>query len=214
MRINQDDIIWLAYAFPNLIYDQNNEIIRGELDFCALYSKETDTLQVYFNQDCGNLTKGICDVFEIEIWLTKNLALSANWPTVYEIGGRHESISKRLDIPLIDLHFYNGEQSCCLGIYFVPIVTTNIRSFILNVVIPFFYRLAYVDRFGLQAARDNLWGEYSHGEKGFIEYANEILELEQSNVGRNEPCPCGSRNKYKKCHLNEVKATASWLRAP
>ena len=26
------------------------------------------------------------------------------------------------------------------------------------------------------------------------------IKLEQPKVGRNDPCPCGSGKKYKKCH--------------
>jgi hypothetical protein len=29
-----------------------------------------------------------------------------------------------------------------------------------------------------------------------------------SKVGRNEPCPCGSGKKYKKCHLNEYESSS------
>jgi len=29
---------------------------------------------------------------------------------------------------------------------------------------------------------------------------NEVVMSHLSRVGRNEPCPCGSGKKYKKCH--------------
>ena len=28
-------------------------------------------------------------------------------------------------------------------------------------------------------------------------------------IGRNDPCPCGSRKKYKKCCLNETKVVST-----
>lgn len=39
------------------------------------------------------------------------------------------------------------------------------------------------------------------------------------NVGRNDPCPCGSGKKYKNCCLNQatskgLKIKAKWLNAP
>ena len=30
-----------------------------------------------------------------------------------------------------------------------------------------------------------------------------------SKIGRNDPCPCGSGKKYKKCCLNKEKTTTS-----
>ena len=41
---------------------------------------------------------------------------------------------------------------------------------------------------------------------GVREYQNEILQIADSNPGRNQLCPCGSRLKYKRCHLDEVAA--------
>ena len=74
-----------------------------------------------------------------------------------------------------------------------------------ELVVPFFYRLAYTDRYGLDAAKRDLWGEYSHGDEGFREYENEILSLASQVSGRNDLCPCGSGRKYKRCHLDEVE---------
>ena len=34
----------------------------------------------------------------------------------------------------------------------------------------------------------------------FVKEANRLGRLKSSKVGRNEPCPCGSGKKYKKCH--------------
>ena len=215
MRINHQDINWLRNTFPNLIFDPKKQIIAGELDFCAAYNKNTKALLVEgYNYDYGSLRKtnlGLCDVFEIEIKLNNTSSLSEVWPRIYEVGGRRESISNRLGIQPLDLHFYTQDQACCLGISYTPIKANNIQEFIYHIVIPFFYRLAYVERFGLQAAREDLWGEYSHGESGLLEYIEEMLKIKSLNVGRNEPCPCGNGKKYKRCHWYEVEATISRL---
>ncbi|MCX6706391.1 MAG: SEC-C metal-binding domain-containing protein [Candidatus Woesebacteria bacterium] len=29
----------------------------------------------------------------------------------------------------------------------------------------------------------------------------------KKKIGRNDPCPCGSGKKYKKCHMNRVPQT-------
>ncbi|HBF88607.1 MAG TPA: hypothetical protein DDX39_08200 [Bacteroidales bacterium] len=35
------------------------------------------------------------------------------------------------------------------------------------------------------------------------EYIQNSIEKKEPKVGRNEPCPCGSGKKYKKCCLNK-----------
>lgn len=208
MRIYTQDVYWLESAFPSLIYDSTNSKIIGELDFCATYNAKTKTLYVEgFNCEYDSLRKTdmrLCDVFEIEIRLNEKSIVSENWPKVYEVGGRREDISKRQNILLVDLHFYTQDNSCCLGISYAPVKVSNIKEFLYHIVIPFFYRLSYVDRFGLQATKEELWGEYSHGE-GELEYFTEMSILNRNNDGRNKPCPCGSKKKYKKCHLDEVR---------
>jgi hypothetical protein len=42
---------------------------------------------------------------------------------------------------------------------------------------------------------------YYNGDMNASDY-NERLK----NIGRNDPCPCGSGKKYKKCHLSEDEA--------
>jgi preprotein translocase subunit SecA len=34
------------------------------------------------------------------------------------------------------------------------------------------------------------------------------IRLEQPKVGRNDPCPCGSGKKYKKCHGQNAESSA------
>jgi len=40
----------------------------------------------------------------------------------------------------------------------------------------------------------------SHGDGGEVEEKQKPVKRESKKVGRNEPCPCGSGKKYKKCH--------------
>ena len=44
-------------------------------------------------------------------------------------------------------------------------------------------------------------------EKNFLQKMVEKYELEvistEPKIGRNDPCPCGSGKKYKKCYLNK-----------
>ena len=82
----------------------------------------------------------------------------------------------------------------------------RIQDFFPELVIPFFYYLSYTDRYGIDASRKDLWGEYSHGDRGRLEYEAEILNIAKDNLSRNDFCTCGSGKKYKKCHMDEVEA--------
>ena len=73
-----------------------------------------------------------------------------------------------------------------------------------ELVVPFFYRLAFTDLHGLAASKDNLWAEYSHGDQGLREYLSDVANIAAHGLGRNDPCSCGSGRKYKRCHLGEV----------
>ena len=71
--------------------------------------------------------------------------------------------------------------------------------------------MSYTDRYGLSAALESLWGEYSHGDAGQLEYLQDTLRLAGGSPGRNQLCPCGSGLKYKRCHMDEVEAAKGIL---
>ena len=41
---------------------------------------------------------------------------------------------------------------------------------------------------------------YAHGGHGGNDGSVETVRREGKKTGRNDPCPCGSGKKYKKCH--------------
>jgi preprotein translocase subunit SecA len=47
------------------------------------------------------------------------------------------------------------------------------------------------------------------GASAGAEAAGETVRRERPKVGRNDPCPCGSGKKYKKCHGKDEVETAS-----
>lgn len=215
MILKETDIEWLESRFPSLTYQPDNQKIVGELNFCACYDKSTGKVKIEdlcTDPDIRNSDNFICDVFEIEIHLDDEYLGRLNkpngWPKVYEVGGRNEIIAQKCDTELIDLHFFDNNK-CCLGIRLSRERNLDIKRFIHELVIPFFYRLSYTDRFGLESARTNLWGEYSHGDEGNREHWEYILNIDKNNRGRNKPCPCGSNIKYKWCCLDEVNAASS-----
>ena len=208
MKLTDCDIEWLKAFFPSLVYDQEAQRIVGELDFCACFDNASKKMQIEGlkrDEAIRNSESFLRDVFEIEILLDVESVGSNGWPQVHEVGGRYKSIAEKYDNSVIDLHLYaNG--ACCLGIRYSPDRNFTIQRFLYDLVIPFFYRLSYTDLFGIEAARNNLWGEYPHGDWGLMEHGVEMLNLSRRGLGRNEPCPCGSGRKYKKCCLDEVEA--------
>ena len=208
MKITDSDIRWLRSDFPNLYYEATSQKILGELDFCAVYDNESGKVMI------ANLAAEtdflIRDVFEVEVCLND---LDVNgWPKVFEVGGKYRRIAEKCKVPIIDLHIYPHNRACCLGIKYRDSQQLCIEDFLHELVIPFFYRLSYTDKFGIDRARKDLWGEYSHGDIGQIEHFLEITDIAQHNPGRNDRCPCGSGKKYKKCHLGEVESLQNSLR--
>ena len=203
MKILESDITWLRASFPNLHYNADAQRIAGELDFCAAFSKRSGRLQFGFDPTARTLYTYLCDAFEIEIRLDPRSIQKSGWPKVYEVGRRHIRIAEKYNVGPVDLHFYK-DGACCLGIRFAREKDLTIERFLYQWVIPFFYRLSYTSSHGLEAARTNLWGEYSHGDQGLVEHVEEIFRFAQSGLGKDSLCPCGSRVKFKSCCQDEV----------
>lgn len=201
MKISNDEIQWLKVHFPNLQYDEKSQKIVGELDFCAAYDDKSQEVII------GNLADEtdflIRDVFEVEICLG-DLDMNG-WPKVYEVDKRYCEIAQKCNVDIIDLHINPKDNSCCLGIKSPDNRTFRIETFFYERVIPFFYRLSYVEKFGINASRNDRWEEYSHGDEGIKEYFAEMINYAKSSFGRNDLCPCGSGKKYKRCHFNDVE---------
>ena len=208
MRPSTSDLEWQTRCFPGLLYDKNANEIAGEIAFCAAYDSGIDRVRIGNDDAHRRLASFLCDSYSLRIAL--NSIDRNGWPRVYEVGGRHQTISTKQNVDAIDLHFY-PDGSCCLGIRFSPERLLTLERLIDELVIPFLYRLSYVDKNGLPAAQEDLWGEYAHGDDGFRQYINEMLEMVKRGPGRNELCPCGSGRKFKRCHLDDVEALKSAL---
>ena len=149
MKITDSDIKWLRSDFPNLYYEANSQKILGELDFCAVYDNESGRMIIAdLPEETGFLIR---DVFEVEIRLDD---IDVNgWPKVYEVGRKYRQIAKKCKVPIIDLHIYPKDGACCLGIKYRDNKQLGIKEFLHELVIPFFYRLSYTDKFGIDRAR-------------------------------------------------------------
>lgn len=202
MKITDKEIEWLGLHFPNLQYEASSQRIAGELNFCAAYDNKSG--EVIIGNSARQEDNFIRDVFEIKIDLK---TFDANgWPKVYEVGEKYHQIAKKWNIEIIDLHVSSDDGMCCLGIQYGSQRNLSIGSFLPKLVIPFFYRLSYTEKFGLAASRNDLWGEYSHGEEGITEYLKELSIFAKQKPSRNDLCPCGSGKKYKRCHQDTVES--------
>lgn len=192
--------------FPKLEYDNHSQIIRGEISFAGYYESDQKGSTDIEIGGIGALPHRrlllnfIEDTFDIQIDLaTKETNKFTHLPTIRETKGRIISILQKLNCSLADLHIFD-DHSFCLGIQNSPNTKISIAIFLQKWVIPFLYRLSYTEKFGLKAAQNNLWSEYSHGQTGIEEYNSEVNRKNP----RNSPCPCGSGKKYKHCHINDL----------
>lgn len=167
MNLTLDDVQWLEIHQPRLAAGLSAPAVVGTLEISAYYNKETRkiTTDRYFN--CGHQDTFIADQFVIDIRLEEKD--SNGWPKVYELGQRHQSIEVREGISSADLHFY-GDGHACLGFSYPWDPPLTLAQFMTSLVEPFFYRVAFVDLYGLAAARVDLWPEHSHGKAGIREH--------------------------------------------
>ena len=208
MKLTANEIEWLELTFPRLHYKSSSLTITGELDFRAAYNRESGELII--GDNARGMDRFISDVFQIEICLSN---LDGNgWPKVYEGGGRYHQIAKQCCVEIMDLHINPDDSSCCLNLQYGGNRNFRIEQFFPELVIPFFYRLSYTQKYGIAASRNDLWGEYSHGEKGRIEYEVEMLNIAKHDPSRNDLCPCKSGKKYKKCHMDQVESVKRHIR--
>lgn len=207
MILTNHDRNLLAELFPDLQHNATAQKIAGELNFCAAYDRTTGKVRIERQERDATIRSSpgfISAVFDVEIRLDDESTGANGWPKVLEVGGRHQAIAERFGITLADLHFFDGGV-CCLGIKFTRERNLTLERFLYELLIPFLYRLAYVDRYGITAARNDLWGEYSHDNAAYDEHRRKMAQYAQINAGRNAPCPCGSSRKYKLCCLDEVQ---------
>ena len=203
MNLVLSDISWLTMTFPGLVYKPERNQIVGKLRFRAAFDRESGELKWGDIHDYTRMDTYLSDSFEIRIDLSSNGL--GGWPKVYEIGGRCQEIAALNGCELIDLHLF-ADGACCVGLRLTSERGLTLQRYMCDLVLPFFYRLSYAGLFGLEAARENLWGEYAHGHTGEIEYIAELIRMGDTNPQLRGPCPCGSGKTYSQCHRAEVLA--------
>lgn len=132
-------------------------------------------------------------------------------PRIFEVAGRFPHVSDR--------HFFEDGQ-CCLWLppesRWNPDNPDGLRCFLEEAAVFFDQQLVY------EAEGRGVWPgkQRSHGDEGYLEFIGEVLGgsrqllaifapvligLKTGHVQSNDPCPCGSRRKYKRCHKPSVE---------
>ena len=211
VRVSDSELQWLRQAQPDLSYDSTSNLILGRLTFSEEFDPDDGLLKPVPSPSERCSRMAIQDAFDVEVRLRFRPLAYNPWPTVVETGGRIQRIMREQAISNIaDMHCYPGftEALCCLGFQIDSGDRFQLDKFIRQLIVPFFYRAAYVERYGLEASRRDLWKTYPHKfENAEDEYLDELRGM--LKTPRNQACPCGSGLKYKRCHLIEVSAAKS-----
>ena len=173
MNITQKDFWWLCKHQPLLTTGLNMERAEGTLEISAYYDRDVGRVFCGKHLTVQSHDTFVADRFAIRIEF--DTGSIAGWPRVYETGLRYRSISQRYNIPVEDLHFYPTGEAC-LGFQYPWDPALTMEHFLTDIVEPFFYRLAYVELYGLTAARIDLWPEHSHGFVGLVEYREDVRQ--------------------------------------
>ena len=196
MNVSLKEISAIQIHFPDLYLNADRSKILGELSFMAWY----DGKLLHLNPNKYNEDEIFYGYYAIEILL--NRLNSYGLPSVFETGSKIIKFSHENKIPVSDLHI-NGDGSCCLGIFLSKeSENMTIYKFITESVFSFFAWQAYIATFKKKPP----WGEFSHNLSGYIEKGKEIY-MDMLKAGRNDPCPCNSGLKFKKCCLEHFKST-------
>lgn len=167
MKVELADIQWLRDHQPGLWAGFGCAAVSGILRISAYYDAAVNRLVSETRANARGRPTYLADDFAVSVKLADTDG--HGWAKVYDATGRYRGIARRYGIPEADLHFYPGGRAC-LGLPYPDDCPFTVRSFVASLVEPFFYRLAYVDLYGLAAARRDLWPEYSHGKAGILEH--------------------------------------------
>ena len=176
MLIAWDDIQWMREHQPRLKTGLDAPSVIGVLEISAYYEKNAQGLVTGRRSAIGHQCTFVEAEFPIDIQL--NNRDENGWPKVCDIAQLHRQVAKQYRLRIPDLHFY-PDGHACLGFTYPWDPPLTLRQFIAALVEPFFYRLAYVDLYGLKAAKTDLWPEYSHGRKGHREHALDVQRGQQ-----------------------------------
>jgi hypothetical protein len=222
MKITSQDRSWLKKNQPQLeILEKNGswEIVGG-LQIKGFFN---DSKNCYYfgnsiNQDASDYF--FDDYFSIQI----DSASEKSIPKVKDLSGKLKKISKSLQKTTFNIHWYTDGYICLAGDfdnYLFKESGKTLSSFIIELVIPFFYDQLFFQKF-------EKWprGEYLHGLLGKIENFGRLNKEDQDRffpyflgvvpekkdkkiieslnlkkgIKGTHLCLCGSNRKIRNCH--------------
>ena len=195
-EVSPADLEQLAERHPQLAYDAETNVLSGNLRVQASYRPGRGlNINIPRREGDGMYVE---DDFAIEIQLTHGQSELAPWPPVYETGGRAQLIMGEQGVGIADLHFFDERadvNQCCLSLQNTD-EWRGIIPFIDELVAPFFYRLAYAARYGVERAESDLWGAYHHRD-GFEgakwQYEAELLSYKKAEPRAQQALPVPER---------------------
>lgn len=210
--LSAQNLRWLTENQPQLYYNEAGSTISGTIKFSALWDEETKNITVnpWYSKSQG--TTLITDEYQATIklkykarWLGPKGEIPHRFPPIYIDEMRIAKLALRLKVTLADLHILpDGE--CCLG--FRPVAPDrknfDLPLFIEGELIPWLYRLSYVEQHGLEQAKQKLWPEYDH-RNGPQQYLQTMKQISASSDPDNGPCSCASGKAYRECHKKEIE---------
>lgn len=202
-------------AHQGLRYLEKSQVLEGDLAFECCYEPASGFQHsIPENSYLRNSPHFISDSWKSAIYLAPEYAdQNEGYPlTCISDTKRLDSIVENQEVAnKADLHINTKSPPyvCCLLLGEPRIAKLPLPEFIVEAVLPFLYRLSYVERFGLQEARDNLWGEYKHGKEGLLERKEEYTAMGFDALTKNSKCSCGSGQKFKRCHRSVHKSILS-----
>lgn len=190
-KLLQTDFKKVSEIFPKLKTSWSSKLevwfLRGELDIC-------DNSGDYW------------DTYDVTILIPKNYPFCV--PLVREDSKK---------IPRDINRHISKDGDCCLDIDHRLLHMSkrgiSIVEFIREKIYPYFANQLYYDKHKHFAGE-----EYAHHFEGIKQFYRESLSIVDNNcatailksilsnkiLGRNTPCPCESRKKFKRCHLESV----------
>ncbi len=199
-------------------YERNSARFKNDR---ALIVESYPSLEFQIDDSRGSASLGGNIVISTECGLATQIATVVRFPWDYP-GSEPDAYDadKRFQPwpgkSLRDRHVTDGGR-CCL--WLPPCSPWNsadplaLRHFLDQLAIFFDKQLIY------DIVGEWLWPAYGHEHDGYVEFIREQLNHDaaladtlmdvitmRASVGPNEPCPCNSGRKFKKCHLRAVDA--------
>jgi ubiquitin-protein ligase len=172
-------------------------------------------LETNYSNGKLNSLEGFIDIVDSDLEVRGEFYIRIEIPYNYPHGFPSMRELSRIIPREIDRHIYeNG--NCCLTILQKQILEArqgiSILDFIERYSVPYLANQIYFEQYGNWAN-----GEYLHGNKGIAQFYLEEIQTDSysevlkvlaivlnNSIDRNQMCYCGSKKKFKKCHINLI----------